>query len=67
MEFLKAVNPVALLKDEFASNDMESKLRAASRLRLLAVVLGADKTCSELLPAVTGKRIYFALLITICD
>ena len=52
---LIATNPVGLLKDEFAAGDMESRLRAASRLRLLANALGTDRTCNELLPAVTGK------------
>ena len=50
-----ATNPVGLLKDEFASGDVESRLRAASRLKILAQALGPDRTCSELLPAITGK------------
>jgi len=48
-----ATNPVGLLKEEFAAGDTESRLRAASRLKLLASALGPDRTCSELLPAVT--------------
>jgi hypothetical protein len=50
-----ATNPVSLLKEEFAAGDMESKMRASTRLKSLASALGPDKTCSELLPVVTGK------------
>jgi len=52
--FCTASNPVGLLRDEFAVGDIESRVRASSRLKLLATVLGPEKTCSELLPAVTG-------------
>jgi hypothetical protein len=44
---------ITLLKDEFAAGDMEAKVRASSRLKLLATVLGPERTASELLPAVT--------------
>lgn len=47
------INPVNLLREEFAAGDTESRMRASSRLRVLACALGPDKTCSELLPAVT--------------
>jgi hypothetical protein len=42
---------ISLLQEEFAAGDMESKVRACTHVPAIATVLGPERTCSELLPA----------------
>lgn len=49
--------PIAVLLDEMKSEDVEARINAMKKLRLIAQALGIQRTRTELLPFLSGKFI----------
>ena len=47
--------PIAVLLDEMKSEDVEARINAMKKLRIIAQALGLQRTRTELIPFLAGK------------
>ena len=50
-----ALYPIAMLLDEMKSEDVEARISAMRKLRIVAAALGPERTRSELVPFLSGE------------